>query len=311
MGANDPIYTTSEPMSDALVAAVTAAIQLTLADRSAGGLLADPVISGSFLGRDSFMKALGGKIVSVGWGVDRFEAVAQGTNFTVLDLASDAATVTPTRRGFARTVSDMARTFDSWGITDWANFAVDCTMAWEQSVLAALAALFPSFTGSGGNTGGAATWAGMLADMQTLGIANVAGPYVAVLRPKDWANIAQDAFSLGGYVAQDSETAGYKRAVNPGFKGTFLGGDLRIYTSQECPTSAGDTVSGMFGAGALAWNAAMPAPSPATIPLLWTPAFGCEINRTALKTEDNIVNSTHLGASINQGAAGVAMPFLT
>jgi hypothetical protein len=75
--------------------------------------------------------------------------------------------------------------------------------------------------------------------------------------------------------------------------------------------SAGDTVSGMFGREAIAWDAAMPTPSPATIPLLWTPFYGIEIGRTNLKSEDNVVSSTHLGASVRKGAAGIAMPFLT
>ncbi len=311
MGANDPIRTNTEPGSDALVAAVTASIGLTLADRSGGGILANPVIAGGFIGRDRFMKALAAKVVFIARGVDKFATTAEGTDFTILDLASDAATVTPARRGFARQVSDMMRSLDDWSITDWMNFARDGAIGWEQTVVSVLAGLFTSLSATGGNSGGAATWAQIVADYITLGIANVAPPYVLITRPKDWGNVAQDAFSLGGFVAMDPETAQFKKAVNPGFKGLFLGGDLAVYTSAELPTSGGDHVSGMFGAECLKWNAHMPQPSRSTNPILWTPVFGVETDRVVLKSEDQIAYSTHLGASLGINAAGIQMPFLT
>jgi hypothetical protein len=311
MGANDPIRTTTEPLSDALVAAVTGAIGLTLADRSAGGILADPVLASQFIGKAAFEKALAAKIVSIAWGADQYATTAEGTDLTVLDLASDAATVTPARKGFARQMSDMGRSLETWGITDYANFAMDGTIGWQQTVVNVLAALFTSFSATGGNSGGAATWGTILADMVTLGQANVAGPYVLITRPKDWGNVAQDAYALGGFAANDPDVAGMRRAVNPGFMGSFMNGNLRVYTSQELPTSGGDTVSGLFGASALAWNAHMPAPSADTKPILWTPLFGVETQRIVLKNEDYISYSTHLGASVDQNAAGIQLPFLT
>ncbi len=61
----------------------------------------------------------------------------------------------------------------------------------------------------------------------------------------------------------------------------------------------------------LAWDAFMPEPSPATQVLLWTPLYGCEIERDALKSEDIVVGSTHLGASIRQNAAGIKLLYAT
>jgi hypothetical protein len=305
------IYTTTTPMSDALVAAVTTSIKLSLSDRSGGGLLANPVIAGGFQGRERLMGALGAKTVFVGWGADKLSAVAQGTGFTVTTLDSDAATVTPARRGIARTVSDMARALDAWGLLEWGMFGFDSTTAWQQSIVALHTALFPSFSEVGGNSGGAATWGQMVADFQTLTAKLPAGPVVAVLRPKDWASIATDAMSIGGRVQMRQEMDQVFGSVSNGFKGIFMNGDLWIYTSDEVVASAGDHVSAMFGANAIEWNAVMPAPSPATIPLLWTPVYGVELGRTALKTEDTVVTSTHAGASIGLDDAGIQMPFLT
>jgi hypothetical protein len=311
MGANDPIRTTTEPGSDLLVSAVTGSIGLTLADRTGGGILANPIIASSFIGKDRFLGALGAKMVDIAWGVDKYVAATEGNAFTVYDLASDAATVTPTRRGFARTASDMMRSFDTWGALDWAKFASESTVSWQQSVVSMFGGLASSITATGGNSGGAATWAHIVAAVRTLGIANVPGPYVLLTRPKDWGNVSADALALGGYIANDPETGMYKSAVNPGFKGVFLNGDLWVYTTNELTASGGDHLSMMFGAGFMGWNAHMPTPSPATRPLLWTPAFGVEIDRQALESEDDIVSSTHLGASIRQNAAGVQLPFLT
>ncbi len=311
MGANDPIRTTTEPMSDALVAAVTAAIGMTLGDRAAGGVLANPVLQAGFINRMAFEKALAAQVVRIAWGLDKYITTAEGTDFTILDLASDKATVTPARKGFARQMSDMARSLDSWGITDFANFAMDGTIGWQQTMLSVIAALATSLSATGGDTGNAATWGAILADFMTLGAANVAPPYVLLTRPQDWGNVAEDAYSLGGRVAQSAETDGFLRASNPGFKGIFMGGDLWIYTTTELPTSGGDTVSMMFGSGCVAWNAHMPAPSRSTNPLLWTPLFGVETDRIPLKSEDYIAYSTHIGASLDQNAAGIQMPFLT
>lgn len=311
MGANDPIRTTTEPGSDLLVAAITGAIGRTLMDRSAGGILANPVIAGSFQGRERFAKALALKIVRIAVGADKYATTAEGTDLTVLDLASSAATVTPARKGFARQISDMFRSLDSWGAVEWALFAEDGTIGWQQTVINVLGALATSFSATGGNSGGAATWGSVLSDFQALGIAEVPGPYVYITRPKDFANIAQDAFSVGGWVEHQGETGQYMQTTESGFKGLFMNGQLAIYTSSELTASGGDHYSMMFGAGALAWNAHMPAPSPSTNPLLWTPMFGIETDRIILKSEDYIAYSTHLGASIDENARGIACPYLT
>jgi len=298
-------------MSDILVAAITRSIGLTLGDRSGGGLLANPVLASQFLGATRLGAALGTKMVDVGWGLNKFTATSQGSDFTVETLSSAAATVTPARRGMARQVSDMARALQSMDELAFLQFVTDQTIAWQQSVVSLIASLFPSFSASGGVSGGTATWASILSAYQTLGIANSAGPYVLVLRPKDWANVASDAFALGGRVQMQAETDGYLNTVNPGFKGQYLNGNLWVYTSSELPTSAGDTVCGMFGPEALAWDAFMPEPSPATQVLLWTPLYGVEINRDSLKSEDQVVGSTHLGASIRQNAGGIKLLFAT
>lgn len=307
----DPIRTGTTPMSDILVAAITRSIGLTLGDRSGGGLLANPVLASQFLGATRLGAALGTKMVDVGWGLNKFTATSQGSDFTVETLSSAAATVTPARRGMARQVSDMARALQSMDELSFIQFVTDQTIAWQQSVVSLIASLFPSFSASGGVSGGTATWASILSAYQTLGIANSAGPYVLVLRPKDWANVASDAFALGGRVQVMPETDGYLNTVNPGFKGQFMNGNLWVYTSSELPTSAGDTVCGMFGPEALAWDAFMPEPSPATQVLLWTPLYGVEINRDSLKSEDQVVGSTHLGASIRQNAGGIKLLFAT
>jgi len=311
VGATDPIYTGNEPLSDSLVAAITGAIGMTLLDRTGGGILANPVIGENFMSKDRFVGALAGNIVRVAWGADKYATTAEGSDFTVLDLASDIATVTPARRGFARQISDMARSLGQMDIVAWSNFAAESTIAWQQTVVSVLAALFTSISATGGNSGGAASWGVLLADKITLGIALVPPPYVFITRAKDWGAMSQDALSLGGAIAQDPESLRFKSAVNPGFKGTFLNGEVDVYVTDELPTSGGDTVSGLFGRGHQVWNAHMPAPSPATNPLLWTPLYGVETERVILKSDDQIAYSTHLGASIDINAAGIKMLFLT
>ena len=312
MGANAPIYSgTYTPMSDAIVAAVTKSIGLTLGDRSGGSVMADPNIRAGYQNKGNALGALAAKKVYIGWGADKMASATEGNSFSVLTLASSSASVTLARKGMGRIVSDMARMLEAWGITDWMNFARDTTWSWNQTVVDVFAALFPSFSASGGATGTALTWAKIVAARNTLAIANVPPPYTLITRPKDWGNVSTDALTLGGAVQMSAETQRYIANPAPGFKGLFLDGELAVHTSQEIDASAGDHVSGMFGAGAIEWDCAMPAPSPATIPLLWTPMYGVEIARTVLKSEDTVVSSTHVGASIGLNAAGIKILALT
>lgn len=311
MGANDPQRTTTEPMSDVLVAAVTAEVGDTLLDRTGGGLLANPVIASQFLGRDRFSGALAAKAVQVAWGADKFVATAEGTDFTVYDLASDSATVTPARMGFARQRSDMARSLDNLGVLDMARYARDFTIGFQQTAVSTFAALATSAGLSGGNSGGSATWGHIVADYNTLRNNNVAGPIVAVLRNSDWGSVSTDAYQLGGYAPMDAGSPNGTSLQANGFQGMFMNGNLWVYTSDECPTSGGDTVGMMFGAQFMRWNAHMPLPSRATLPIIWTPIFGVEVDRLSLKSEDYIVGSTHLGASVNIANAGISLAFAT
>ena len=91
----NPIRTGTTPMSDVLVAAITRSIGLTLGDRSGGGLLANPVLGGQFLGATRLGAALGTKMVDVGWGLAKFTATSEGSDFTVETLSSAAATAAP------------------------------------------------------------------------------------------------------------------------------------------------------------------------------------------------------------------------
>ena len=311
MGANDPMRTTTTPGSDALVAAITKALGLTLADRMGGSILGCPIIEAGFLGTTRLSGALGSKKIYVGWGADKLATAAEGDDLTVLTVGSSAATVTPARKGLARKYSDMLRGLDQWGLTDWANFTRDSTWAWQQTVVDVFAALFASFSATGCATGAAATWASVVEARNTLAIAKVPGPYVFVTRPKDWGNISVDALSLGGAVAQDPNTLRYLASPAPGFKGIYLDGDLWVYTTSEIDASGGDHVSAMFGAEAIAWDALVPTPSKGTQPVLWTPLFGVETHRDVLKSEDYVATTTHVGASIGINAAGIKMPYLT
>lgn len=312
MGANDHILTTTQPMSDVLQSAVTKAIGMTLSDRSGGSILMDPAISAGFLSGTQLMGALAMDIVDVAWGADKLASVAEGASMTILDLASKSASVTPARMGYARVVSDMARLLDGMDVLAWARFAMDGTIGWQQSMVTLLASVFTSFSAAGGNSGGAASWGVVVDAMNTLGIAGVPGPYTYITRPKDWAACVVDSLSLGGAVAQSPETYGSLIPQNPGFKGTYLNGSLRVYTTDDLSTAGGDTVSGMFGAGAINWDAAVPTPSPATIPLIRTPLWMAEMGREVLESEDTIAFSTHAGASIGpENARGIKLLFGT
>lgn len=306
----NPIYIANTPMSDALVALLVRDWELTLADRTGTSILADPVLASGFENWGAF-GALGTKKLAIGYGATKMSQTNEGVDLTVETLGDSSANLTASRYGFARQISDRARLYDAWGITEWRQWLMDCEWGWGQTVVNVLAALFPSISATGGNTGGAATWAKVLNDIGTLKIAKVPGPFTLVTRPKDWQNVAKDALALGGAVAQDPETMQYMQMAGYGYQGMYLHGQLRVYTTDELDTSGGDTVSAMFGRGCFRWTASSyPASSSAKV-LMRTPTWQSEVDREVLKSDDVVANTSEIGASIFLNAAGIKCLYLT
>lgn len=310
MGANDPIRVGTTPLSAQLVAVLTKQLSLSLSDRSGGDILTDPVIASGY--EDwAAMGQLGDVESYVDWGTVKFQDMSEGNDATVYTLADTQSTLTRSKRGFARQVSDRAKFYDAWGLTDYVNFVRDAQWGFNQKIVDLIAALQGSVSATGGNSGGAATWGTILNDMGTLSIAKCPGPYTLITRPKDWNNCEKDALALGGAIQMDPETLTMMRVAGYGYQGTYYHGQLRVYTTDELDTSVGDTVSLLFGRRFLRWGARAYPQSPAAIPLVRTPQWAAEIVRQGLKGEDQIVSTTEAGVAIGLNACAIKLPFLT
>jgi len=310
MGANDPIYLANTPMSDELVAALTMLQGLMLGDRSGGMILQDPVIAASFENWSAF-GALASQKVALGWGKDKMQTRTESNAAVILTLDSDKSSLSLANKAFARKLSDRARFYDAWGVTEWLNFFRDGEWSFGQTVVDVIAALAASITAIGGNTGGNDSWGCLFDDVQTLSAAGVAGPYVCLETEKQWGKLAKDSLTVGGAVQMDPETLRYMAQAGYKYKGTFMAGNVSIYTSDELDVSAGDTLGMMFGREFLRWSAGCAPKSPAAIEIGRTPLWSCEIGRTVLKSEDDVVTQSEIGAAIHINAAGIQRPFLT
>ncbi len=310
MGANDPIRVATTPLSAQLVSVLTRALDLSLADRSGGEILQDPNFASGFEDWEA-LGQLGDVRSYVDWGTVKFQDVGEGSDATVYTLADSQSTLTRARRAFARQVSDRARHYDAWGVTDWVNFLRDAQWGFNQKIIDLVAALQSSVSATGGNSGGKCTWGVIMDDMQTLATAKCPGPYTLITRTKDWGNAERDALALGGAIQMDPNTLAMMRVAGYGYQGTYMGGQLRVYCTDELDTSVGDTVSLMFGRRFLRWGARSVAPSPAEIPLLVTPMWKTEISRVVLKNEDQIVSSTEAGVAIGLNACAIKQLYLT
>jgi len=297
-------YTGLTVGTDAFVAVIVRKMALALGDRAAGAILQNPIIASSF-GSANKLGALAQGTLIVGYGLDKFDAVAEGTPFTNTALSSDQQSVTTARRGLMRTVSDMARSLDHLGATGLANYVMDGIWGFQRSMVDLFASLFTSISASVGSVVATLTWGTMKSAATTLDIANVAGPYVCILASKAWGELSADALTLGGAVQRSPEQLAYMGQHGLKYKGRYLNGDVDIYTSDEIDNAGGGFLQGMFGAGFMNWDIAMATPSAATIVIANTPLFLIEMSRTATKTEDAIISSTNAGAAIIQNAAGV------
>jgi len=132
------------------------------------------------------------------------------------------------------------------------------------------------------------------------------GPYVAVLHPKQWADLQDDILGLSTGILQFVQ-ASYEAISAKGshYKGNFMG--VEIYTSSYITDDGTDHTGAIFAPGAIGYATGMPAGLPGAAESMEMGEVMVEMDREADKALTQIVGHAYLGMSIIDQDRGVAI----
>jgi hypothetical protein len=242
-----PFYT--DNMSNTLSADVLSGLwQLIAGDRSSlmnhGALMKIPAVPGSTVITVPEVDFLG--IALLASQTNQEDAV---TDTDVVDTQSQ---ITLSRWSKRHDVSDLFANVDANGLANEQLFAMDAAMSLQSTIRDEHAKLVDDFsTTQGGGAGVDATFEDLLDCIGSLEIAEVNGPYLAMLHPLQWAQIRKDlALNSGGAIQHNSAP----QAMIDGNKG--LGYQARIagldvFTTTSVVETGGAKGGGVFARGAI------------------------------------------------------------
>jgi hypothetical protein len=296
--------TIASAASGLVAQAAAKAWELSFSDRGAGFILSNPVVMSGYRPCAGIGALIGPADVIIGWGETKLAAVVEANPITMTDPSLAAESLTPARQAVGDGITDMAAYLDSSNAWAVANRIMAGMVGYQRRVIDLIAANFTTCTTSVSLTGLANTYLALRQCIGKLERNYVAGPYVAILHPKQWDEAARDGLLLTGAISMSPEMQNLMKASGGAYKGTFFGGSLDVYTSAEVDTGGGDYIGGVFGRGFVIWTGGAAPVAPGEVNLLWTPAFKVEAQRIAEYTTSNVITSSHMAANIAQIAGG-------
>jgi len=250
-------------------------------------------------------------------GLDGYDGFTAFTGATEGNAVSDTALtdghvdVVVKRQALAYSITDMA------GMTGLGNGDVD-PFRIAESIARSYDALFANLTGAAvasftvvkGTTATALDVDKFLDAIQALEAAasnkGAPGPYVALLHPKQFADLQDDILSLSNGILQFIP-ASYEAISAKGshYKGQFMG--VEIYTSSYITNDGTDHAGAVFAPGAVGFASGMPAGLPGAAESMEMGEVMIEMEREADKALTRIVGHAYLGMSIIDDDRGVSL----
>lgn len=249
-------------------------------------------------------------------GLDGYDAFTAFTGATE-DSAVSASALTDghvdvvcKRNSLAYEITDLASmTGLNAGDIDPFRIAESIANSYEALFANITGAAVAGFTTTKGSTGADLTIAVFLSAIQHLEKADsgkgAPGPYVALLHPKQWAdlqdNILAQTTGILQFVAASYEAISAKGSH---YKGNFMG--VEIYTSSYITNDATDHAGAIFAAGALGFATGMPSPVGAN-EAMEMGEVSIEMDRDSVKAITSVVGHAYLGMSIIDDFRGVTL----
>jgi len=229
-----------------------------------------------------------------------------------IDTKTDAhVDVVCKRNSLAYEISDLASmTGLNAGDIDPFRIAESIANSYEALFAEITGAAVAGFTTTRGSTGADLNLDVFLRAIQDLEAASsgkgAPGPYVAVLHPKQWADLQDDILAQTTGILQ-FVAASYEAISAKGshYKGNFMG--VEIYTSSYVTNDGTDHSGAIFAAGALGYATGMPSGLPGAAESMEMGEVMVEMDRDATKALTKVVGHAYLGMSIIDNDRGVTL----
>ena len=248
-------------------------------------------------------------------GLDGYDGFTAFTGATEANAVSDTALtdghvdVVVKRQALAYSISDLASmTGLNSGDVDPFRIADSIAKSYDLLFADLTGATVAGFTNVVGASAGSQTVAHLLDAIQQLEAAasnkGAPGPYVALLHPKQWADIQDNILSLSAGIFQFIP-ASYEALSAKGshYKGSFMG--VEIYTSSHITNDGTDYLGAVFAPGAVGFATGMPGALPGAAQTMEMGEVLIEMDRDATKAITRIVGHAYLGMSIIDDDRGV------
>ena len=241
-------------------------------------------------------------------GLDGFDDFNAFTGATEANANSDQALsdahvdIVVKRQSLQYSITDLASMTGLGGSDiDPFRIAESISKSYDRLFAKLTGATVGGFTTSAGTSGSALTAALFLDGIQNLEAASsnkgAPGPYVAVLHPKQWADVQDDLIGLtSGSLAYVPASYEAISAKGSHYKGRWMGVD--IYTSSHITNDGTDHQGAIFAVGALGYATGMPSSLPGAAQSMEMGEVFIEMDRDASKALTRVVGHCYLGMSI-------------
>ena len=236
-------------------------------------------------------------------GKDRLSSTADGASAASSTIGSGYTNLSVGRYCKNYSITDLAAATQGNGMIDPAALAADAVASYNTTLTDLIAELMGGFTTTQ-TASGDLTVADFLNAVNLLERANVQGPYLCILHPKQYGDLRANIATAAAGAVQWAESS-QEQLIQMGsnYKGKFLGVD--VFVSSAVPTTGGtDYTSGVFGRGGVAW-CDMSVSEPDAINIGGKVLF--ERDRTAASGTTAYVSTAYLGVSEAEDLAGVTI----
>lgn len=236
-----------------LAAQLDQALMITLTDmatiRNAPGAID---FHGSINGVGSDTSRL--RFVSLG-GSDHFASATEVEDVTETAITKTSVDITVARAALVRNISDLSTSTGFSADVDPMTLARDMVNSYDGYFNTLFTAAGATAGSTVGSTGIDMSHDDFMDGIFTLELANVPGPYFAILHPRQFADWQESLRAEGGATQFLAATADMLRIKGQGFAGSHSGVD--IWKMSDVTESGGDKQGFMYGAGAFGYKVAI------------------------------------------------------
>ncbi len=240
-------------------------------------------------------------------GLDGYDSMAaassEGSDESTTALTDASASVAVARQVMRRDISDLARITDN-GTLNVQRLAASMVGEYEQRFNSLVADAIDDFGTDVGASGVDMSVSNFFSAMYVLEIANVPGPYFAMLHPRQVADLQESLRSEGGAMQWMAATAEMLGIKGQGYAGGLLGVD--IHKHSKVNTAGGNRHGAMWGLGALGYRVGI-VPDIPNVQLIRADEIAVEFDRNGSAALTEVIGHAYTGVAILEDARGVGI----